>query len=292
MAFSPGPNDLLAWTEDRGRVGVADLRTRFDSRQILHLDKEDDFELLAVTDRGTIDPRLLEQRVETLLSNSSSMMDSESRHHRQAEGQPALAGLHRPLIAEETAVLEAIQDYRRRQDQYNAPTNRTGADSGSSTNGNSNGNGGSSGSNGNGRGGSGNGSGSGSGAGARQPWLLGTTRDPARAREHPITSRTVIDMLDNLRDQRDRARESQERLRAREDNTAERRRYAASPFSGVSSTLRTAGSGTSGRGALVARLIANATIAPSSGGWENVEALYDPLPRDNQPSATVLSRIC
>ncbi|KAK3338173.1 hypothetical protein B0H65DRAFT_434916 [Neurospora tetraspora] len=59
MAFAPGSTDLLAWTEDRGHVGVADLRTGFLSRQILDLDKRDDYDHVTISDRSAIDPRLL-----------------------------------------------------------------------------------------------------------------------------------------------------------------------------------------------------------------------------------------
>ncbi|MCJ1478562.1 hypothetical protein MMC13_007243 [Lambiella insularis] len=38
MAFGPGPWDLLAWAEDRGRVCVTDLRNNFQSRQTIELD--------------------------------------------------------------------------------------------------------------------------------------------------------------------------------------------------------------------------------------------------------------
>ncbi len=38
MAFSPAPWDLLAWAEDHGRVGIADVRQAFCRRQIIPLD--------------------------------------------------------------------------------------------------------------------------------------------------------------------------------------------------------------------------------------------------------------
>ena len=38
MAFGPGPWDLFAWAEDRGRVCVTDLRNNFQSRQTIELD--------------------------------------------------------------------------------------------------------------------------------------------------------------------------------------------------------------------------------------------------------------
>lgn len=40
MAFSPTPWDLLAWAEDHGRIGLADVRQYFIRRQVLELDKE------------------------------------------------------------------------------------------------------------------------------------------------------------------------------------------------------------------------------------------------------------
>ncbi|RMZ74770.1 hypothetical protein DV737_g5753, partial [Chaetothyriales sp. CBS 132003] len=39
MAFSPSPWDLLAWAEDHGRIGVADVRQSFIRRQTVCLDK-------------------------------------------------------------------------------------------------------------------------------------------------------------------------------------------------------------------------------------------------------------
>jgi Uncharacterised protein domain (DUF2415) len=38
MAFSPAPFDLLAWAEDHGRAGIADVRQEFCRRQIFNLD--------------------------------------------------------------------------------------------------------------------------------------------------------------------------------------------------------------------------------------------------------------
>jgi hypothetical protein len=103
-------------------------------------------------------------------------------------------------------------------------------------------------------------------------------------------SRTVIEILENIRDQRERIRDTHERLRTREDNTAERRRYAASPLSGLNTALGAAGSGAGGRSALVSRLMANTTNPASPASWDNVEALYDPSPSGNVPRETVPSR--
>lgn len=48
MSFCPGPYDLLAWSEDHGAVGVADVRNGFVSRQILNLCDDDAYEHLAI----------------------------------------------------------------------------------------------------------------------------------------------------------------------------------------------------------------------------------------------------
>ncbi|KAL2886053.1 hypothetical protein HOO65_070515 [Ceratocystis lukuohia] len=50
MAFCPGKYGLLAWTEDRGRVGIADMRSNFSKRQIIKLRESSSFELNAVLD--------------------------------------------------------------------------------------------------------------------------------------------------------------------------------------------------------------------------------------------------
>ncbi|KAL2141024.1 hypothetical protein VTI28DRAFT_2954 [Corynascus sepedonium] len=296
MAFSPGPVELLAWTEDRGRVGIADVRAGFDSRQILYLDKDDVFEDLTVVDRGiidfgldrgSIDLRLLEprdERGESLLSSyaRATEVSAESRQNRQSEGQSSLARYNMPLTGEETAVLEAIQDFRRRQDQYNAGPNRAGTEGGGSNSNNTSGGGSG------GDGGSALGAANNSGTGPRPPWVERATRTvegPRRERTASV-SRAVNEILDNIRDQRERIRDTHERLRTREDSNAERRRYAASPFSGLSIALGTAGSGTNGRGALVSRLLANTANPTSSGSWDNVEALAAYLMREWEDNPT------
>ncbi|EXJ77255.1 hypothetical protein A1O3_10413 [Capronia epimyces CBS 606.96] len=40
MAFSPAPWDILAWAEDHGRIGLADVRRYFVRRQTLELDRQ------------------------------------------------------------------------------------------------------------------------------------------------------------------------------------------------------------------------------------------------------------
>ncbi|KAL2158939.1 hypothetical protein VTH06DRAFT_2969 [Thermothelomyces fergusii] len=216
MAFSPGPIDLLAWTEDRGRVGIADIRAGFDSRQILHLDRDGDFDELAVTDRGIAD-----------------------------------FGLDR-----------GAADFRLFEPREEG---EIGGSNGNSASG---------------------GGGAGSGTGSRPPWVERATRTaegPRRERTASV-SRAVNEILDNIRDQRERIRDTHDRLRTREESNAERRRYAASPLSGLSIALGTAGSGTGGRGALVSRFLANTANPTFSGGWDNVEALAAYLMREWEDS--------
>lgn len=108
MAFCPGPFDLLAWTEDRGHVGIADMRSSFIVRQIVSIEGPD-FEHINILDRNTIDPRLLDSR---RAGNSST---------RRGD---ALDSLSTPLTANETLVLEAMQLGRRSRERAAA---RTGA---------------------------------------------------------------------------------------------------------------------------------------------------------------------
>ncbi|KAF9870072.1 hypothetical protein CkaCkLH20_12431 [Colletotrichum karsti] len=107
MAFCPGPYDLLAWTEDRGHVGVADLRTGFVQRQILDISADGDFEHVPVLDRMTIDPRLLEGRGERENNSLLGVWESSRRRERH----------HMALTPDETRVLEALQEERRRREQ-------------------------------------------------------------------------------------------------------------------------------------------------------------------------------
>lgn len=146
MAFAPGQSDLLAWTEDRGRVGVVDLRKGHVSRQILVLDRADDYEHISTTDRSTIDPRLLEQRaIDYLSSTVANTMDLDGHGGSRPaarESVPALststaitpeglinfrttgrqlsAHYQSPLTSEETLVLQALQGHRRRQEERRA----------------------------------------------------------------------------------------------------------------------------------------------------------------------------
>ncbi|KAL7796570.1 hypothetical protein V8C37DRAFT_351062 [Trichoderma ceciliae] len=110
MAFCPGPYDLLAWTEDRGRVGIADVRHNFMVRQIIDLNKEAEYEHINIFDTQTIDPRLLETRM-TRGEPSQPPLSAANFFSAQM--------LHQPLTPAETRVLEAIQGERRRRERPN-----------------------------------------------------------------------------------------------------------------------------------------------------------------------------
>lgn len=115
MAFCPGPFDILAWTEDRGHVGVADMRSNFMARQIVDINTETDFEHINIFDRNTIDPRLLDGRNNRRDNASSSASGNTSAAvRREGEG---FEGLNHPLTPSETMVLEAIQGDRRRRER-------------------------------------------------------------------------------------------------------------------------------------------------------------------------------
>lgn len=128
MAFCPGPYDLLAWTEHRGRVGIVDIRSNYVSRQMLDLGDYDDYEQIMVTERGSIDPRLLQRnsRGDLALADSSSTPPppttttttmAEGTANRRPNRRYGGSEYHSPLSPEETSVLEALAEYRRRRDQ-------------------------------------------------------------------------------------------------------------------------------------------------------------------------------
>ncbi|KAJ4416465.1 hypothetical protein N0V82_006730 [Gnomoniopsis sp. IMI 355080] len=131
MAFCPGPFDLLAWTEHRGRVGVADIRSNYGSRQILDLSQYDDYEQIMVTEKGSIDPRLLDRTGDGLLTMADSTDAAAARRlarrpttERQAGERSATEYNPQPLVPEETMVLEALTAHRRRRDQIAAEAAR------------------------------------------------------------------------------------------------------------------------------------------------------------------------
>ncbi|KAI2611958.1 hypothetical protein GGR54DRAFT_643200 [Hypoxylon sp. NC1633] len=137
MAFSPGSHDLLAWSEHRGRIGIADARTNFTRRQIISLDNPDAFDHLSLNDRSTINPRLLDPRNErndrnerneriagsersarAPLSTADYLAQSRSgRPLPNPESSDDTSRLNQPFSADEVATLEAIQNERRRRER-------------------------------------------------------------------------------------------------------------------------------------------------------------------------------
>lgn len=124
MSFCPGPFDILAWTEDRGHVGIADMRSNYVVRQIVNINSEPDYEHISILDRNTIDPRLLEGRTrERRETGATSTLGSSEGRRRGTEGTDSV---NPPLTANETMVLEAIQGDRRRRDRLRVLEDRQG----------------------------------------------------------------------------------------------------------------------------------------------------------------------
>lgn len=121
MEFSPGPFDLLAWTEASGRAGVADLRDLFLSRQLITVDcRLDDMEKVIVSERSgdpVIDPRLRSHRTDSPSSTTPDYLglDFDRRQLRHLT-QEMLDRHHSPLTAEEMEVLQAHRVARRQRD--------------------------------------------------------------------------------------------------------------------------------------------------------------------------------
>ncbi|KAF5002538.1 hypothetical protein FDECE_10602 [Fusarium decemcellulare] len=111
MAFCPGPYGMLAWTEDRGHVGIADMRSNFIIRQIVNIE-EPVFEHINILDRNTIDPRLLDSRRE----RRDNAVGSGANDSLRRRGD-MLDTLNTPLTANETLVLEAMQLGRRSRER-------------------------------------------------------------------------------------------------------------------------------------------------------------------------------
>lgn len=118
MAFCPGPFDLLAWTEDRGHVGIADMRSNFIVRQIVSIE-ESGFDHINILDRNTVDPRLLDSRRDRRDNTSNSASGNGSSRRGDT-----FDSLSTPLTANETLVLEAMQLGRRSRERA---AGRTGA---------------------------------------------------------------------------------------------------------------------------------------------------------------------
>lgn len=119
MAFCPGPYDLLAWSEDRGRVGLADLRSNCAIRQIVDINNQADFEQINVLDRNTVDPRLLDRRGEqrgSALTSSLGHLFWSDNLRRNESGEDLVDYRNYPLTPSDTEVLESVQNERRRRE--------------------------------------------------------------------------------------------------------------------------------------------------------------------------------
>jgi hypothetical protein len=117
MEFSPEPWDLLAWSEDHGRVGVADVRQAFCRRQILQLDPEQaekiDLEDVTPVSIKNLDTkgRLIHQyraRMQSEYMRPPSQADySFLRNNPQAGSRSYHAGID--LDARERSVLDTLE---------------------------------------------------------------------------------------------------------------------------------------------------------------------------------------
>ncbi|KAI0531742.1 hypothetical protein GGR58DRAFT_518281 [Xylaria digitata] len=131
MAFSPGPHDMLAWTEHRGRIGLADARTNFTKRQIISIEDHEAYDHFSLNERNTtIDPRLLDPRSERSAAASSPMPGLLVPGRAQSSTDDSdTSRLNHPFSPEETAILEAVQSDRRRREAREAREQREQRDS-------------------------------------------------------------------------------------------------------------------------------------------------------------------
>ena len=137
MTFSPGPFDILTWTESSGKFCVADMRSLCLSRQPIKIDSQGDgVETIVVSDRvadHVIDPRLRNFRADLPSSHMSTTPDylgaelerrqgaeSERRQLRQHLAREMLDRRQAPLTTEDLEVLHAHGIARRQRDAANA----------------------------------------------------------------------------------------------------------------------------------------------------------------------------
>lgn len=120
MSFCPGPFDLLAWSEDRGAVGVADVRTGFVSRQILQLGDEAAYEHFGVSEKSGIDSRPLDLgtiQSEALQQASNTTNAINASLNAATRARLGIDPVHGPLSSAEAEVLVALRDGRQRREQ-------------------------------------------------------------------------------------------------------------------------------------------------------------------------------
>ncbi|KAI1809906.1 hypothetical protein GGS20DRAFT_569948 [Poronia punctata] len=114
MAFSPGPYDILAWTEHRGRFGVADARTNFTKRQIISIEDHGAFDDILIRDRNSVDSRHYDLRGERRAT--SSTVHGLAGHGPLGPGDSETPGSNNAFTPEELAILDAVQGGRRRRE--------------------------------------------------------------------------------------------------------------------------------------------------------------------------------
>ncbi|KAJ4529780.1 hypothetical protein HRR86_003191 [Exophiala dermatitidis] len=126
MSFSPEPWDILAWAEDHGRIGLADVRRGFVRRQILNLDQKsveivelEDGTPVAYRNLGVKD-RLKQQhlaRLRAMRAMSTRDIDEEAgivdlgTDTNRRLGRQDLLSYHQglDLDARERSVIEALE---------------------------------------------------------------------------------------------------------------------------------------------------------------------------------------
>jgi hypothetical protein len=125
IEFSPPPFDLLAWTEENGKFGVADVRDVFMSRQIVTVTHYGGVSTVDVKDKPgelLVDQRLRDEADSDAAEDRAA--DSYGRSLRLLTLTRELQDRHHtPLTPEETEVLEALQMHRRVREARRAAEN-------------------------------------------------------------------------------------------------------------------------------------------------------------------------
>lgn len=137
MYFSPAPWDLLVWSEDQGRVCVADLRSGLKVKQILNLDpKEQGIEKVEIADFDlTLSPEMHELRREadfirryrraldsegtaSAVNAANEYFEADSERQRAHRRLGVVESDNDPhgLTAHERQVLEALRTTRQREE--------------------------------------------------------------------------------------------------------------------------------------------------------------------------------
>ncbi|KAG4435664.1 hypothetical protein IFR05_008859 [Cadophora sp. M221] len=122
MEFSPGPFDLLAWTESTGRVGVADVRTLFNSRQLIVINSsEENVERVTLADRYGQRFGLRNLRNESPPSSTPDYLGADlERRQLRSLTRELLDRDQEPPTPAELDVLEVSRIARRQRDVANA----------------------------------------------------------------------------------------------------------------------------------------------------------------------------